>query len=393
VTIVSEQTGFFITFAFLRDCELSDFDVAISVASTVEPVLVGIERCLLRDSALGIASGSPTLFGESLQVGDTAIVDCGTGIRSFGAYSPFRSTRVRRSRIQNCASDAVRAEEGARVLLADCLLHGSATGVSLGAPSPSLAGLQLDVQRSTITANGVGIWQDAPPAGSESVGLSNAIVYGNAAADVSTASSVVATHSDTAPLLPGEGNLSVDPAFVDPLAGNFHLSSSSPLIDAGDPEAQYGALDADATGPGTVPPNALGFTDLDGDPRILDGDLDSNARLDMGYDEHNVVHIEIDAQTVVGGTLSFSATAEPLWIVCLWFSTKSNEYGLGALGSVLIGPAVSTYLGAAPAPWNAVLAVPQNLSLAGMTIYSQVLGVSPTGLPASLSNRGATRIQ
>jgi hypothetical protein len=33
----------------------------------------------------------------------------------------------------------------------------------------------------------------------------------------------------------GPGNVSVDPMFVDPVAGDFHLRPGSPLIDAGDP--------------------------------------------------------------------------------------------------------------------------------------------------------------
>lgn len=64
------------------------------------------------------------------------------------------------------------------------------------------------------------------------------------------------------------GNISVDPLFVDPANGDYHLRPNSPSIDAGDNSAP------------DIP-----ATDFDGDPRILDGDGDGTATIDMGADE------------------------------------------------------------------------------------------------------------
>jgi len=64
------------------------------------------------------------------------------------------------------------------------------------------------------------------------------------------------------------GNLSVDPLFVDPVAGDYHLGAGSPAIDVGDNNAPD-----------------LPVTDFEGDPRILDGNMDGLAVVDMGYDE------------------------------------------------------------------------------------------------------------
>lgn len=60
------------------------------------------------------------------------------------------------------------------------------------------------------------------------------------------------------------GNISSDPLFGDPAAGDFRLQATSPAIDAGDPNAP-------------VP-----SPDLAGTPRVLDGDGDGLPVVDMG---------------------------------------------------------------------------------------------------------------
>jgi hypothetical protein len=52
---------------------------------------------------------------------------------------------------------------------------------------------------------------------------------------------------------------------------NYHLLCGSPCIDTGEPND----------------PNYTGETDLDGEPRELDGDCDPNVIVDMGVDEVN----------------------------------------------------------------------------------------------------------
>jgi Big-like domain-containing protein len=64
------------------------------------------------------------------------------------------------------------------------------------------------------------------------------------------------------------GNISADPLFANPAQGDYHLRQGSPSIDAGYNQA----------------PN-LPDTDIDGNPRILDGNGDGTATIDMGIDE------------------------------------------------------------------------------------------------------------
>jgi len=65
----------------------------------------------------------------------------------------------------------------------------------------------------------------------------------------------------------GEGNIDQDPHFLG--VGDAHLAEGSPCIDAGDNSAP------------AVPP-----IDIDGQERILDGDGDLLAIVDMGADEY-----------------------------------------------------------------------------------------------------------
>ena len=58
------------------------------------------------------------------------------------------------------------------------------------------------------------------------------------------------------------GNIGTDPLFVDPPSDDYHLSAGSPCIDAGDPGGDY-----------------TGQTDIDGEPRVMNG------LVDMGADE------------------------------------------------------------------------------------------------------------
>lgn len=66
----------------------------------------------------------------------------------------------------------------------------------------------------------------------------------------------------------GTGNINSDPLFVDPANGDFHLQSGSPCIDAGNNSAPE-----------------LPATDMDGQARVQDGDLNLFAIVDMGADE------------------------------------------------------------------------------------------------------------
>ncbi|MCH8345194.1 MAG: right-handed parallel beta-helix repeat-containing protein [Planctomycetes bacterium] len=91
--------------------------------------------------------------------------------------------------------------------------------------------------------------------------VANCIFWGNTEGSIDGNSTPNVTFSNVQGGFPGTGNIDADPLFVD---NNYSLASGSPCIDTAD--------DSVVTEP----------TDLDGHPRIVDGDGDSIEVVDMG---------------------------------------------------------------------------------------------------------------
>jgi len=116
---------------------------------------------------------------------------------------------------------------------------------------------------NTIAANtGYGLFNHGDPAGFPyAVGtpiITNCVLWGNSGYDLAGASG---THSDIGTgEVAGEGNISADPMFVDPSAGDYHLQDGSPCIDVGSNDAP-----------------SLPQTDKDGNQRIVGSLVDMGA--------------------------------------------------------------------------------------------------------------------
>ena len=105
--------------------------------------------------------------------------------------------------------------------------------------------------------------------------ITNSIVWANTSANLHFAGdlSVMVSHSNVqregmqiesdVTLNWGDGNIGLDPLFIDQALGNFHLLANSPCIESGDPNYIL----------------ELSQTDMDGEPRLM------GHRVDMGADE------------------------------------------------------------------------------------------------------------
>jgi hypothetical protein len=104
--------------------------------------------------------------------------------------------------------------------------------------------------------------------------VTNCILWSNYGCEISSdgASSLTVSYSDVQGGYAGTGNINELPFFVDPDGGDLRLSSGSPCID---------------TGSNAAIPSGI-TTDLDGNPRVLDGDSNGTVIVDMGAYEYLV---------------------------------------------------------------------------------------------------------
>jgi hypothetical protein len=163
------------------------------------------------------------------------------------------------------------------------------------------------------------------------------------------------------------GNIALDPKFVNAAAGDLTLQANSPCIDKGDPADTPTGLDP------------AGF------PRFMDGNLDKTRIVDMGAYEFDNVHVAVSGTLTPGGTLNLAATGTPGLQMFLFIGVVPAEAPLKSYGPLFMNLAAPSVLLAWPGlPSSVPLGIPASLPTP-LPIIVQELGLAP-GAPPTAGN-------
>lgn len=262
------------------------------LAAGIEPWDLVLRECTFRDGFATSGAGLSTSAGGSTLLAEACAFEANAACAGGALYLPNTSGRIDHCRFEG---------NGAR---GGCGLGTGGGGIRLGGSGvmeidgslfhdDSRSSLWVEAGASALASFSTfhGVSTAAIRVKGGDVQLDHCIVWGTPDLQVAVGpGTVAATYSDVrmnGAGLPGLGNLDLDPLFVDAAAGDLHLAPGSPCIDAGDPL-----------------PILIG-EDFERDSRILDGDLNGSLRLDMGADEHALLHLEVLGPPAAGRTLTF----------------------------------------------------------------------------------------
>ncbi len=168
----------------------------------------------------------------------------------------------------------------------------------------------------------------------------------------------------------GAGMVVTDPL----LDGSRHLTASSPLIDAGTPLSEFGGVDGDE------------------DPRVLDGDADKVARVDVGWDEWNPTSLTLTGDGALGTSIDLWTEGSPGQVYALAVSFGTGERKYKNFGAILIAPGGLQIVGNGIVPATDSFAIPVMSSLVGLTAYFQSVAISAGQGVGAFSRRVAVTL-
>ena len=221
-----------------------------------------LNNCTLTGNSAAWGGGaSSCTLNHCMLTGNSASADYDSGILGFGGGGAFGGTLNNctltgnnSSLIGNNSAGLGYGGGAADCTLNNCTLTANSAGYFGGGAT------DCTLNNCTLTGNSAAYWGG----GAFSCTLNNCIVYFNTATNGANyyqdQFGGVLNYCCTTPMpTNGVGNISNDLVFVNAAAGNYHLSSGSPCINAGN--------------------NAyvVGSTDLDGRPRIIGGTVDMGA--------------------------------------------------------------------------------------------------------------------
>ncbi|MGH2271881.1 chitobiase/beta-hexosaminidase C-terminal domain-containing protein [Anaerohalosphaeraceae bacterium U12dextr] len=235
-----------------------------------------ISRCTFQDNTAtvggGIFNGNYTqMVMTGCTFSNNSSGSSGGGIHN-GNYTSLTMSNCVFDR--NSASSYGGGVIGPSLSITNCIFSRNSAAYSGG-------GLAVNMSSNSIITNSIFYGNSSGSAGGGlsidyGVTLNNCIVWGNTAGtphskQITLISGMSVNYCNIqGQIVFGLGNIDADPLFVDAANGNFRLQPGSPCIDAGINAA--------------IPAGVI--ADLAGTPRIVDGNCDGNAIVDMGAYEY-----------------------------------------------------------------------------------------------------------
>jgi len=186
--------------------------------------------------------------------------DQGGGIHCNGT-SPSIINNLIQHNIANVIGGGVFCKDSSALLANNCISSntGTALGGGVGVENSSILVSHNTLHNNQATV-GAGVYSDTL----SSTAITNSILWENGAQEIGGPGIHTVSHSDVKGGYPGLNNINLDPLFIEPGFGDYHIKYTSPCKGTGDPTAE-----------GSLP------YDIDGNPRQEEGDLS----VDMGADE------------------------------------------------------------------------------------------------------------
>jgi len=191
--------------------------------------------------------------------------DDGGGLCNFGGSITVTNCSFRENWAREDGAGICVAECSARLVNCRIWANIGGRGGGMSSRNGSVELINCTFGGNSAGMSGAGLWSSRT-----NTEVTNCIFWGEASGEISAYQGTLeVTYSNIEGGWPGEGNIDSNPQFF--FEGDFHLSADSPCVDSG-----------------TNDPNGgLPASDADGNARVLDGDGNGTARVDMGACEYN----------------------------------------------------------------------------------------------------------
>ena len=255
------------------------YNETISMKSGVKIYGAGAEVTVISGDGSGpvVTASGVEIMGNAVISGFTITggnADHGGGIYIHNA-SPMVENNIVISNSATFFGGGICVEGGLPIIRNNVIFSNSAAvfggGIYIANGSPTIANNTIFGNSAAIFGGGIFNLRGSPIIGNNIIvsntALSSGGIHNHYGAPISDYNNVWGNiPDDYYNLTPGAHDIHENPLLDDSSDGNYRLLTSSPCIDAGDP---------------ATPPS----TDLDGDPRPIDGNDDGQAVADIGADE------------------------------------------------------------------------------------------------------------